>query len=423
MSIAVVVLGNDEHIVRQIEGYRGELMVTRVCDDMAEAVASCGAGLADVLLVADSDLLPPMEQIDYVISQHTVLVVMGDGVTPRPATQGFLAVAESVPMVELELRVVQMLKLLNESRTEQRSSIVSEDERPQGHSGKVLCFWGAVGSPGRSTVALNYAVEAAAGGRSVVLVDADTFGASIAIQLGLLDESASVAQLCRAVDSGVHDPARMDAICTSVQVGDAVLRVATGIPRASRWPEVRASALRRAVDIMKSRHDLVVVDVAASVELDEQLSFDTQAPQRNAVTVEMLSIADEILMVVAADSLGIPRALRAIDELEEQLPGINLNIVFNRLSASNAGRSPKRRILEAWQRFGPMHPIAGYLPNDATTCQAAVLAGTPLLEIAPRSALRTEICALTGKNSTVSPRKRASRRFSQKARTVTKETG
>ncbi|MCZ4151442.1 hypothetical protein BZG21_44440, partial [Escherichia coli] len=111
--------------------------------------------------------------------------------------------------------------------------------------------------PGRSTVALNYAVEVAAAGKTVVLLDADTYAASIAIQLGLMDESASIAQLCRAIDAGTSDVARLDAACSLVQVGEATMRVATGIPRASRWPEVRASALRRAAMLLKVHYDYV----------------------------------------------------------------------------------------------------------------------------------------------------------------------
>ncbi len=42
-------------------------------------------------------------------------------------------------------------------------------------------------------------------GKSVLLVDADSYGASIAAVLGLLDESAGLAQACRLADQGVLD--------------------------------------------------------------------------------------------------------------------------------------------------------------------------------------------------------------------------
>lgn len=414
MSISVVVLGNDEHVVRQIEGYRGDLIVTRVCEDLVEALAACAVCAADALLISGRELLPPLEQVDMLTAQQTVVVLLDEKARTASQLQGVLEVLPEISMIELEPLVLDALRELTTIAGPAANDLVLGGAGAGESAGKIVCFWGAAGSPGRSTVALNYAVEAAIAGQSVVMLDADTFAASISIQLGLLDESASIAQLCRVIDSGSKEPARLSATCLSVEVGTAVIKVATGLPRPSRWPEVRASALRRATSVLREHHDLVVLDVAAPIELDEQLSFDTQAPQRNAVTVEMLRSSDEVFMVVAADSLGIPRALRAIDEFEEQIPGVELQILFNKIGTANTGHSPKRRLLEAWDRFGPRHTIAAYLPQDVVSCNAALLAGSPLAEIAPKSTLRTEIKGLVGIKSTDRRRNRISRRFGPK---------
>ncbi len=413
MSISVVVLGRDEHLVRQIEGYRGELIVVRVCDDAAEAIAACAASGVDVLLVSERALMPPMEQIDQLAGQRTIVALLDAKPERVSIVPGLVEIIDTVGMVELESLISQTLARLAHDETQMNAGSVAAQGTGAEPAGRIVCFWGAPGSPGRSTVALNYAVESAVSGDSVVVLDADTYAASMAIQLGLMDESASIAQMCRVVDSGSRDPARLRAACLAVEVADATLMVATGIPRASRWPEVRAAALRRAALTLRAHHDLVVLDVAAFIELDEQLSFDTQAPQRNAVTVEMLQCSDEVFMVVAADSVGIPRALRAIDELDEKVPGIELQIIFNKVSSSNSGHSPKRRVLEAWERFGPTHRVVGFLPNDNTVCHAAILAGSPFAEIAPKSSLRSEIRSLTGKKSSNSQAKGTTRRLSK----------
>lgn len=396
MSISVVVLGGDSDVVHRIESYRGELIVVRVCEEVSEAVAACASGLADVLLIADPELLPPMEQIDYVRERHVVLVVLSSSPVAAP---GVIDAAPNGSPAELETLITRGIKQdsLRQANGTPGTGTMRE-ATAQREPGTVTTFWGAVGSPGRSTLALNYAVEAAAAGQSVVLIDADTYGASIAVQLGLLDESASVAQLCRVVDSGHFDVSRLEAVCASIQAGPAVLKVATGIPRSSRWPEVRPASLRRAVGVLKQHYDQVILDVAAPVETDEQLSFDTHAPQRNGVTVEALHFSDEVVMVVAADSLGIPRAIRAVDELADHQLDPPLRILFNKIGTATAGRSPKRGVSEAWERFGPSYPIIGFLPQDQAVCQAAVLAGSALLELAPRCALRSEIRALTRAN-------------------------
>ena len=411
MSLAVVVLGNDEQMVRRIESYRGELIVVRACSSVAEAVAACAAAGAQVLLVSGRELLPGAEQLDYLAGLPVAVVLLEEDPVQGAALPGVLELPASSGIGQVQEAVQHLL----EAEGSRPPASAPQQAGPEpGAEGRIICFWGASGSPGRSTVALNYAVEAANAGRRVVLLDADTYSASIAIQLALMDESASIAQLCRVVDAGSQDPARLVAACSTVQVADASLQVATGIPRAGRWPEVRAAALRRAAALLRSSHDLVVVDVAPYVELDEQQLFDTSAPQRNAVTAEMLQCADEVFMVVAADSLGVPRALRAVDELAENGVETRLKIVFNKVSASSTGRNPKLRVQEAWDRFGPDRPIAAYLPYDGPACRAAVLAGCSLLELAPSSALRTEIRALLGQRSTVRRARRRSRRSNPK---------
>lgn len=423
MSISVVVLGDQEEIVRQIEGYQGELIVTRVCSDIAEAVAVCATGVADVLLVADSNLVPPLEQVDELLVNRTAIVCLLDAITQIQPMPDVLQVPADIAVSDLEQRISATVASLKQPQNPAEKTDAGTPEEERREAGKIVCFWSAPGSPGRSTIALNYAVECAVAGQDVVLLDADTYAASISIQLGLMDESASVAQICRIIDSGSTDIARLNAACSLVQVGDVTLRVGTGIPRSSRWPEVRASALRRAAMIFKKHYDVVVLDMAPHIAMDEQLSFDTQAPQRNAVTVEMLQCSDEVFMVVNSDSVGIPRAIRAIDELEENLDDVRPKIIFNRVSVSSSGRSPKRRLIEAWDRFGPMHEVVGFMPNDSAICSASVLAGSPLLEIAPKSSLRSEIRSLTGIKSTDIPKNRATRRFSKNARTADVKTG
>ena len=49
-----------------------------------------------------------------------------------------------------------------------------------------------------------------------MLVDADTYGASVAAFLGLLDESAALAHACRMADQGVLDREAFERVCLKV---------------------------------------------------------------------------------------------------------------------------------------------------------------------------------------------------------------
>ena len=82
----------------------------------------------------------------------------------------------------------------------------------------------------------------------MLLVDADTYGGCVAQTLGLLDEAPGIAAACRAADQGLLDLPALSRIAPEVVPG---LRVLTGLPKAERWPEVRAAALERVLELSR----------------------------------------------------------------------------------------------------------------------------------------------------------------------------
>src|SRR5690606_5928728 len=137
--------------------------------------------------------------------------------------------------------------------------------------GEVVVVWGAYGSPGRTTVAVNLAAELAGVLEPVLLVDADTYGASVAQALSVLDEAPSLAAVCRAADQGTLDAEVLARHAPEVRPG---LRVLRGLPRPDRWPEIREAALAGVVELARATARWVVVDVAPLLEQDEERSFD-----------------------------------------------------------------------------------------------------------------------------------------------------
>ena len=99
---------------------------------------------------------------------------------------------------------------------------------------------GSHGGPGRSTVALNLAAELA-WRRPTLLVDCDTYGASVAQSLGLLDEAPGMAAAAGPPTRGRSTWPRWPGWRPRWARG---LRVLTGIPRAERWTELRAPRSR-----------------------------------------------------------------------------------------------------------------------------------------------------------------------------------
>lgn len=398
MSIAVVVCGRVGDLADRLERLRGPVTIVRHCDELTEVIALAESGLADAAL-----LLGPTADIDAAFADELAFHgVPAVAITDEPEdAERLTGLGLGIePTTTGEQSVSDLLELLvsgahRPSRGARHASHPAETStEPARDPGRVLAVWGPTGSTGKTLVAVNLAAEAAMDGQRVLLVDADTYGSSVAVHLGLLDESAGIAQLCRLSDQGMLDDSGYERSCAVVAVGGTTLRVATGLPRPHRWPELRAGALARVLDFVRLRADLVVVDVASLLERDEDLTYDTSAPQRNGATLAVLGAAAEIVAVGSADSVGVPRMVKALEDLIEILPEAEPRVVFNRVRRSSVGPSPERALRETWERFGPGPAMAGLLPSDPDAADRALLQGSVLAEVAPDSELRARIAEL-----------------------------
>lgn len=247
-------------------------------------------------------------------------------------------------------------------------------------AGRVVAVWGPTGAPGRSTVAAGIASAAAAAGTPTVLVDADVYGGVLASAFGLLDESPGLAGACRQAANGRLDRGALLDLCWSVT---PELQLLTGIARADRWPEVRASAVPTVLTQARQVAALVVVDCAFNVEADEEISFDTVAPRRNGATLAVLAEADEVLAVGSADPSGLERLVRAVSELTMAVPDVDPRIVLNRCRPAAGGAD---EAAAAVRRFLGAETLAR-LPEDRTVTDRAWRRGQSIDQAAPSSPL------------------------------------
>ncbi|REE03463.1 AAA family ATPase [Citricoccus muralis] len=273
--------------------------------------------------------------------------------------------------------------------------VVTEPAAPP----RVTAVWGPAGSPGRTTVAVNLAVELALSGRRTLLIDLDTYAASAAIHLGLLDESAGIAQACRTADQGGISPEGVGRAALRARVAGASLQVLTGLTRADRWPELRRAALDDVLAAAAAGWDEVVLDCGFCLEEDEELSFDIPAPQRNAATLAGLAAADRILAVGTGDPVGLPRLIHGLDELGQHVDIVErsrVEVVVNHVRPDASGVAPQSQITGVLERFGGSWTVGGFLPWDRRALDRALLGGQVLAEAAPKSALRRAVARLAG---------------------------
>ncbi|MHC6221571.1 AAA family ATPase [Arthrobacter sp. MMS24-S77] len=432
MSIPVVTVGQSrEDLVGGLERLHGPVTVVRRCAELAELLAACQSGLARAAVIAEGTKELTASLVDRLAAVGVSIVALSDDQAEvvRLRSIGVVTASLGVDSATLASKISDSVGQLSgqgsqhaeergssyaDTAAELRPSDIEEAaERSPAGAGRIIAVWGPTGAPGRTLVAVNIAAELASEGKSVILVDADSYGASVAASLGLLDESAGLAQACRLADQGLLDVESLKRIAVPVFTKAGSFRVLTGVTRADRWTELRAAALAAVLECARDVAEAVVVDAGFCLEADEELSFDSMAPRRNASTLRSIELADTIYAVGAADAIGVPRLVRGLAELERAVPQAVPLVVLNKVRAAAAGRSPERELREAWERYGPGSGIEVFLPSDPEACDAALLSGSVLLETAPESALRHAIAKMVcapvqqnGKSSVIYSRAR-----------------
>ena len=284
--------------------------------------------------------------------------------------------------------------------------------RPAGdeRGGRIVLVWGPHGAPGRSTVAASLAHGLAACG-GAILVDADVEAPSLVQLLGMPEDSSALAGAARLATHGRLDAESFRRILAPV--GDGLFLLG-GLGRSGRWRELPPASMTEVWAQCRRAAAWTVVDVAGGPADDDVDDF-TLEPGRGAVTADLVSHADVILVVGGADPVGVRRLLQLLDEMGAAMnPVGRVEVVINRVRASAAGPSPQQALREALARFGGLEDIV-LLPDDAATADACLLQGCTVLEQAHASALGKALSALVDR---IDPQVAAVRRAASPRRSL-----
>ncbi|WP_430592447.1 AAA family ATPase [Humidisolicoccus flavus] len=302
------------------------------------------------------------------------------------------------------------------------SAIVAEQPSARPRLGRVIAVWGAPGAPGRTTVATGLATEFAVLGHKVLLCDVDTHGASVATTLGLLDEAPGFAAACRLARAAALTGSELDRVSDEFTGYFGSYSVLSGISAAHRWTELSGDRVEKVIRACREWADITILDLASSIESDEEVSSDMFAPRRNGATVAALEAADTVLAVGTGDPVGITRFLRSFRDLQEQIKPAEVRVVMNKIRVSAMGLAPEQAVRQTLARFGGIHSV-DVLHFDLRATDAALLSAKSIRDVAPRSKLRKGLTALaeavlagseTGNDEVAAPRTRRAARESDR---------
>lgn len=238
--------------------------------------------------------------------------------------------------------------------------------------GRVITFWSAHGSAGKSTLASNLACELASSGQRVFLLDADTYAPSLAQLFGLFDHPAGLGAACRILGQDRFDIEQLNRLSLQLAIGRKTLTIMTGIGTHQRWAEVTAERLCALIEVAKQNFDFILVDVASPLENGLTLAYSNLA--RNAATRTALELADSVVAISAADPISIKRFLDALGEVPVRSEMIT---VVNRLRTAALGSGPKQQITETLSRLANLE-VDAFIPEDQPSFDKAVLTNLPI---------------------------------------------
>ena len=169
--------------------------------------------------------------------------------------------------------------------------------------GRVVAVFSPKGGVGRTTLAVNAAAAAALEpGTTVVLVDGSFQFGDVGVLLNLDPKSKSIADLVPELEAG-GDPDYLDTFVLTHSTGTKVL-LAPPSPEMAEL--VTPAVIRRVLEALRARSDLVIVDCAAAFSDSTLAILDVADLILTVLTLEITSIKNMRLFLEVAEQLGYP---------------------------------------------------------------------------------------------------------------------
>lgn len=216
-------------------------------------------------------------------------------------------------------------------------------ERPTGASrARTIAITSGKGGVGKTTVAVNLAVQLAQLRRRVVLLDAD-LGTANADVLCNLAPSGNLAHV-------VAGRKTIDESLVEAPGGFRLIPGASGLAQMAALGDRDRDQLLEQMRSIEEDADLILIDTGAGVG-PNVLGF--------------LMAADEVLVVTTPEPTAITDAYAVIKTLVRQRPEVHIALLVNMVRDEREGRAVYQRIAAVCKKFVDLSPrSAGYILSD-----------------------------------------------------------
>ena len=238
------------------------------------------------------------------------------------------------------------IKQVSELLRGETQTVEPEDE-PRG---LLIAVAGFGGASGRTTSVKEIGWHLSRLGVKTCLIDADTYAPSLDQELGFEPSQNGLLELCRSIER------KNSSIQTHFDLLPEVaenLSLVAGLPRISRWTDLRVSTLKELWRATRRNFDVVITDVGAVLELDHSIMHETSLPRRHATSLTALESADVTVICARADSLGITRLVRGYLEFHELFANSEVHVLLWGLT----GRLQSKNVRDAVSRHTGIESI------------------------------------------------------------------
>ena len=349
---------------------------------------------AALATVEDPEIHRPITELKMVKSREVVAGVarvavwltvsgcpMRDTITSRVVAA--VGAVPGVSSVEVELDVMS-----EEQRKELRASLVGHDEREipfskAGNLTRVYAIASGKGGVGKSSITANLAVQMAASGLSVGLVDADIYGHSIPRLLGAADAPTMVEGMI------------MPPTAYGVRVISMLPFKPGGVsqPVAFRGPMLHRALQQFLADVWWGDLDVLLLDLPPGTG-DVAISVAQLLPDAELIVVTTPQTA-AAEVAERAGAIALQTRQRIVGVVENMSGLLMPDGTTMQIFGEGGGRQVAERLSRA---VGADVPLLGQVPLDPALVTAGD-SGVPLVLSAPDSAAGTELRGIADKLS------------------------
>ncbi len=321
------ILETRDHLAKLL-GFESDVDVVGMAPSGEEAIAQATKLLPDVILMdinmPDMDGITATERLSSQVPTAGVVMMSVQGEADYLRRSMLAGAREFLvkPFSSDEL-TASIRQVYSREKEEAGRAVVTAAARNAGSAelGTVVAVFSPKGGVGRTTIAVNLAVVSVTElNKKVVLVDGSFQFGDVAVLLNLDPKDKSMFELVSNLEAGGD----ADAVETYTVTHSSGVRVILAPPSPEMADVITSTGVKRVVEALRQRYELVVIDCAAWFNDITLGILDLADIVLVVLTLEMTSIKNIRLFLEVAETLGYQDKIRLVLNRADTTLGIRL---------------------------------------------------------------------------------------------------